>query len=167
MEPNHKELLIGLIGSTYGELKRLDDSIIGSSSTLGRRSDQVKQEMMNVVRGISSKQDVPVLQAIQQASQSPQGIPTNPPIAPEIPPMQTVAPQPPQGYVKLPFIEPAACKVDDNQLEFNLDKVAKYDDVIAEIDRLDRKLTRIEDKVDQIVKNLEIPKKKARGLNSS
>lgn len=162
MDPNHKELLIGLIGSTYGELKRLDDSIIGTSSTLGRRSDQAKQEMMKLVNGIPSKPDVPILQAIQQLPQIPQGIPTNPPISPDMLPIQVGVPYIPIGAVILPDIQ----KEDINQLQFDLNKVAKYDDVIAEIDRLDRKLSRIEDKVDKIIKNIEIPKKKDRGLNN-
>ena len=163
MEPNHKELLIGLLGSTYGEIKRLDDSIVGSSSTLTRRSDTVKQDLTNLVKGIAQKPDVQILQMVQP----PQAIPTNPPIAPQVPQAPMVAPQAPPGAVNLPYNEPVVNAVDDSQLELELYKKAKYDDVIAEIDRLDRKLNRIEEKVDQIIKNLEMPKKKARGLNDS
>ena len=56
MEPDHRELLIGLMGSTYGEMKKLDDSIIGSSSTLGRRSDKVKQEITNILKNVAPPQ---------------------------------------------------------------------------------------------------------------
>lgn len=161
MEVDHKELVLGLIGSTYGEIKRLDDSIIGSSSTLTRRSDAVKQELTNLVKGMAQKPDVKILQMMQP----PQGVPTNPQISPEMPPVNITAPQPPLGSVLLPYVEPVL-KPETNQLMFDLDRIAKYDDVITEIDRLDRKLNRLEDKIDQIIESIGAPKKKARGLNS-
>ena len=157
MEPDHKELLIGLLGSTYGEIKRLDDSIVGSSSTLTRRSDVVKEDLTKLVKGIAQRPDVPILQMVQP----PQAVSVQPVISEMSQPI--IPPQPPDGAVNLPHV----IKDDTNQLEFDLNKVAKYDDVIAEIDRLDRKLNRIEDKLDQIIKNLETPKKKARGLTDS
>lgn len=155
MEPDHKELLIGLLGSTYGEMKRLDDSIVGSSSTLKRRSDDVKQEITNFVKGAAQKPDVKILQMVQQQPPA-QAVPTNLPVQPFVPPQPQVVAAPPVEVYK-----------DDNQLEFDLDKVSRYDDVIAEIDRLDRKLNRIEEKLEQIYKIINTPKKKDPGLNGS
>lgn len=155
MEPNHKELLISLIGSTYGELKRLDDSIVGSSSTLARRSDIVKQEMTNLLKGTVAKPDVPILQAIN--SQIPQAVPTNLPLQPQMPPPAAFAPPPlPQDAVNLPHnVNP-----DPNQLEFDLNKQTRYDDIVNEIDRIYTKLNKLEDKIDNITKILNERKKK-------
>jgi len=150
MEPNHKELLIGLIGSTYGELKRLDDSIVGSSSTLNRRSDDVKKEMANLLKGVASKPDVPILQAINSQHVC---VETNLPIQPSnefIVPVPGTVPQ----FTKL---QPST---DNNQLMFDFNKQTRYEDVINEIDRVYIKLNKIEDKIDTIAKILNIPKKK-------
>lgn len=158
MEPDHKELLIGLIGSTYGELKRLDDSIIGSSSTLARRSDQVKSEMMNVVKGIPSRPDVPILQAIHQ--QPPVAVPVIQQPQPQVP-QPAPASQPtyiPQQAVAIP--EVASPKVDDGQLEFDLNRKTRYEDIVAEIDRLYNKITKLEDKIDNLTLVVSEQKKK-------
>jgi hypothetical protein len=150
MEPSHKELLIGLIGSTYGELKRLDDSIIGSSNTLTRRSDQVKQELANVLKGNAFKPDVPILQAIT----TPQAIPTNPLPQPVVAPAPQVVEVPPQ------VIQPAPEKIDDGQLLFDLDRKTKYEDIIVEIDRIYTKVGKLEDKIDELIKIVKDQKKK-------
>jgi len=153
MEQDHKELLIGLIGSTYGELKRLDDSIVGSSSTLNRRSDEVKKEMGNILKGLPSRPDVPILQAINhQQPPQPQAVPTNLPVQPQMPPPVQVAPTPPQVIVQQP--------VDDNQLLLDLNKQTRYEDIINEIDRIYLKLNKLEDKIDNITKILNERKKK-------
>ena len=151
MEPDHRELLIGLIGSTYGELKRLDDSIVGSSSTLTRRSDQVKQELANVLKGNAVKPDVPILQAIS----APQALPTNPLPQPAMPPAPQVVEMTPQVFVQTP-VE----KVDDNQLLLDLDKKTRYEDVVTEIDRIYNKILKLEDKIDELIKITKDQKKK-------
>lgn len=150
MDEEHKNLLIGLLGSTYGELKRLDDSIVGSSSTLNRRSDEVKKEMTNILKGAPSRPDVPILQAINQ---QPQAVPTNLPVQPQMPPPVQVAPVPSQVVIQQ---QP----VDDNQLMLDLNKQTRYDDIINEIDRIYLKLNKLEDKIDNITKILNERKKK-------
>lgn len=150
MEEDHKKLLIGLLGSTYGELKRLDDSIIGSSSTLNRRSDEVKKEMTNILKGAPSRPDVPILQAINH--QQPQVIPTNLPVQPQIPPQAPVAQTPQQIDTSQP--------IDDNQLMLDLNKQTRYEDIINEIDRIYTKLNKLEDKIDNVIKILNERKKK-------
>lgn len=153
MDEDHKKLLIGLIGSTYGELKRLDDSIVGSSSTLNRRSDEVKKEMGNILKGMPSRPDVPILQAINHQQPSPQAVPTNLHVQPQIPPPVQVAPVLSQVVIQQ---QP----VDDNQLMLDLNKQTKYEDIINEIDRIYLKLNKLEDKIDNITKILNERKKK-------
>jgi len=139
MEPDHKELLIGLIGSTYGDMKRIDDSIVGSSTTLTRRSDQVKTELTNMLKGIVPKADVPALQLIQQQQQQQQ--------QQQMRQMQMQSPAPPEGAVNLPFIVPVqdTLPVNDNsQLEFDLNKATRYGDIVDSLDRIVRRIDNLE-----------------------
>ena len=155
MEPDHKELLIGLIGSTYGDMKRIDDSIVGSSTTLTRRSDQVKTELTNMLKGIVPKADVPALQLIQQQQQQLQ--------QQEQQMRQMQSPAPPEGAVNLPFIVPVQEIVpvnDTSQLEFDLNKATRYEDIVDSLDRIVRRidnleimLSNINEKLDNLTKN--------------
>lgn len=122
MEPDHKELLIGLLGNTYGDLRKLDESIIGSSSTLNRRSEALKQELTKVLAS-------PVA---MQPQLPPQMVPVQPPIQ-----------QPPQVQVAPPVQFTPQVPVDPNQLEFDLEKRAKYDDIVNRLDEIDVKLANI------------------------
>ena len=158
MEPDHKELLIGLLGSTYGEMKKLDDSIVGSSSTLGKRSEKVRQELTNVIKNALPPPDVPILQRINPV------IASAPPVIQQ-PVVYQPAPQPvvQQEYqpigVNAP-IQQVLEPVDPNQLEFDLDKRANYDDVMNYLYTITDRLNKIEDKIDRLLKNTELPKKK-------
>ena len=155
MEPDHKELLIGLIGSTYGDMKRIDDSIVGSSTTLTRRSDQVKTELTNMLKGIVPKADVPALQLIQQQQLQQQ--------EQQMRQMQMQSPAPPEGAVNLPFIVPVQEIVpvnDTSQLEFDLNKATRYEDIVDSLDRIVRRidnleimLSNINEKLDNLTKN--------------
>jgi hypothetical protein len=150
MDPSHKELLVGLIGSTYGELKRLDDSIVGTSSTLNRRSDEAKRELTNVLKGIQSKPDVPVLQHIRESS-----------------PVATMASVPAGDQQYQPAIAPAQSyqvsarpspQAAEGQLELDFNRAAKYDDVIDAIIALKEQINVISTKIDMLNMN-QIPKK--------
>ena len=157
MEPDHKELLIGLIGSTYGDMKRIDDSIVGSSTTLTRRSDQVKTELTNMLKGIVPKADVPALQLIQQQQQQLQQQEQ------QMRQMQMQPPAPPEGAVNLPFIVTVQEMIpvnDTSQLEFDLNKATRYEDIVDSLDRIVRRIDNLEimlyninEKLDNLTKN--------------
>lgn len=157
MEPDHKDLLIGLIGSTYGDMKRIDDSIVGSSTTLTRRSDQVKTELTNMLKGIVPKADVPALQLIQQQQQQLQQQEQ------QMRQMQMQSPAPPEGAVNLPLIVPVQVTLpvnDTSQLEFDLNKATRYEDIVDSLDRIVRRidnleimLSNINEKLDNLTKN--------------
>ena len=151
MEPDHKELLIGLLGSTYGEMKKLDDSITGSSSTLARRSDKVKQELTNILKNIAPPQDVPALQRINPAINQQMYQQPEPQLAPVV-----VQPAPTTIQQELP----PQLVSDPGQLEFDLNRVTKYDDIMNYLYTITDKLNKIEDKIDKIVKSDDLPKKK-------
>ena len=147
MEQEHHNALVSLLGATYAGLKKLDDSIVGSSSTLNRRSDDVKKELGNVLKGTMAKPDVPILQAMQN-------------MQPQMP--QVTIPQ--QAFQFTPPPPPPPPKVDDGQMEFNLDKKANYDDVLIELNTIYSKLGKLEEKMDKILKLYSEPKKKDPGL---
>jgi hypothetical protein len=158
MEPNHKEILISLLGSTYGELKRLDDSIVGSSKFLTSRRDELKHEIESIVKGApASKPDVPILQAIEPTLQANHHVPA--------PTVQTFVPPPQPVQIQQPVQQQILS--DPNQLELPLDKATRYEDIINSIDKLYEKMNKLEDKMDLVLKNLNAPKKKAPGLNQS
>jgi hypothetical protein len=173
MDPTEKELLIGLIGSTYGQLKSIDDSITGSSSTLNRRAGNVKQELTNILKGIPPPPDVPLLHHINQ---QPQPAPTV--VTPiEVP---NVAPSEVPESVQTTHIDNAPLTTnnwrqytahgDPNQLELPLEKIAKYDDIVNAFDRFYERMGKLEDKIDIImafIKSQPQYKKKLRGLKDS
>jgi len=150
MEPEHRELLIGLLGSTYGEMKKLDDSIMGSSSTLNRRSEKVKQELTNIIKNVAPPPDVQILQRINAQPQPlpPQPVEYNQPV----PEPQWIPSQPVNDIV---VSQPITVNeiVDPNQLEFDLNKSAKYDDIMNYLYTVTDKLNKIEDKIDKLIKN--------------
>jgi len=137
MEPDHKSLLIGLIGSTFGDLKKLDDSIVSRSSTLTRRSDDVKQELVKVMSANFNSQPV--------------AIPTNPVIQPVVPQQPQVVhiPQPavntPPVVVQQPFV------VNDPQLEFDFDKKARYIEVVDALKAVEVKMDLLDKKLDKLL----------------
>ena len=150
MEQDHKELLIGLIGSTYGELKQLDASIVGTSSTLNRRSDEVKNELAKIMN---------------TATQQPRAAPSYNPPAP------VAAPQPPPGTVHLPYIQPVETHIeikqpDDDQMQFNFDRKVRYEDIENKLTDMEVKLDKCITIVEAVLKELTNspkPKKKVSG----
>ena len=108
MEKDEKALALEMLGSMFGEMKAIDDSLVGSSKSLERRSDTIKQELTKVVASI-------------------------------------VPPQPPQIESRpSPAISasPAssATPSDPLQLEFDLNKVARYEDIMEALKETNRKL---------------------------
>ena len=150
MEQDHKELLIGLIGSTYGELKQLDASIIGSSGTLNRRSDEVKNELAKIMNTVP---------------QQPRPVPSYNPPAP------VAASQPPPGAVNLPYIQPNEPQIEkiqpnNDQFEFNFDRKVRYEDIENKLIEMEIKIDKQIAIVEAVLKELTNspkPKKKVSG----
>ena len=142
-------------------MKRIDDSIVGSSTTLTRRSDQVKTELTNMLKGIVPKADVPALQLIQQQQQQQQQQLQQQ--EQQMRQMQMQPPAPPEGAVNLQFIVPVQEIVpvnDTSQLEFDLNKATRYEDIVDSLDRIVRRidnleimLSNINEKLDNLTKN--------------
>lgn len=151
MEPSPRDLVIGLLGSTYGEIKKLDDMITAPSSTLGRRSGDVKKELENVIKGLPPPPDVPILQRIEHPPQ----------IIPAAVPEMVIVPSQPVLH------EAPALPKDDSQLEFDFNRQAKYNDIVDELQKIHSVLSSINSKLDWIAKNTPERKKKVPGIVDS
>lgn len=49
MNEEERQALLGLVGTTYGEQKKVDQHIVGESRNLARNSDQLKQVFQQVM----------------------------------------------------------------------------------------------------------------------
>ena len=128
-----KEAVLNFLGSTYGELKKLDGDLISPSSTLAPRSADAKR---NIESFINSEKA-----ALQQ--QVHVHAPPPPPTTVPQPREQVQQPVTPvQQVVKQP-------QVDDNQLMFSFD-VNEKDELFSLLERVLTRLDKLHRKVDKI-----------------
>ena len=124
-----EQAILNFLGSTYGELKKLDGNIVGSSSTLGRRSDDVKQEVERFINSNKTQAQQPTVNDTPIIKQ------------PEIQQPQVQAQQP-----VVPIIPPV---IEDNQLAFNFD-VNEKDELFSLIEKILTRLDKLHRKVDEL-----------------
>lgn len=132
-----KNLLVNFMGNMYGETKKLDNNIVGASTTLERgKSEKIKQQIEQVIS--QPQQSVP-----QQVQAAPPPVVQQPQVQAQQPvtPIQQVVEQP---------------QVDDNQLMFSFDTNEKQD-LLNRIDELSSKISQntqrtkeLFDKIDKI-----------------
>jgi len=162
MDPEAQKLVINLLGSTYGELKKLDSSITTRSNTLEKRSDKLKEEITNIVKNIAPPPDVPAMRVMERIA--PQAFVDTNQLQSQPPPVATYPRNEPLPVELLAATTPQTQPSDSNQLEFDLNKQTRYEDIINSIDRILERVNRLEDKIDQFIKQ-STPKKKATQLN--
>ena len=136
-----RDVLLNFMGSTYGEIKKLDGNIVGESSTLqATKSEEVKRQIEKVYNE------------------------TQPQVQPQQPQVQV---QQPQVQVQQPQVQ--VQQLDDNQLSFNFDVNEKdelfelVNKVLTKLDKLNRKVDVLTDLVQQpqLVKKKSVNRKKA------
>jgi len=139
-----RDVLLNFMGSTYGEIKKLDGNIVGESSTLqATKSEEVKRQIEKVYNETQPQQPQVQVQQPQVQVQQPQ-----------------VQVQQPQVQVQ---------QLDDNQLAFNFDVNEKdelfelVNKVLTKLDKLNRKVDVLTDLVHepQLVKKKSVNRKKA------
>jgi outer membrane protein OmpA-like peptidoglycan-associated protein len=139
-----RDVLLNFMGSTYGEIKKLDGNIVGESSTLqATKSEEVKRQIEKVYNETQPQQPQVQVQQPQVQVQQPQ-----------------VQVQQPQVQVQ---------QLDDNQLSFNFDVNEKdelfelVNKVLTKLDKLNRKVDVLTDLVQQpqLVKKKSVNRKKA------
>mgnify|MGYP003663600535 CR=1 FL=1 len=143
-----RDVLLNFMGSTYGEIKKLDGNIVGESSTLqATKSEEVKRQIEKVYN-----------------ETQPQVQPQQPQVQPQQPQVQV---QQPQVQVQQPQVQ--VQQLDDNQLSFNFDVNEKdelfelVNKVLTKLDKLNRKVDVLTDLVQQpqLVKKKSVNRKKA------
>ena len=128
------DLLMGLMGSTYGELKKLDDFATGSSA-LGNKSEEMKRTITNRLNEVQRKAPAP------------------PPPPPAPAPQPQVQPQP----ASQPVVYPPSPPESPDQLTFNFD-INEKDILFDKIEKLTIKVNNIGHKLDQIFEVVNKPK---------
>ena len=123
-----KEAVLNFLGSTYGELKKLDGDLIAPSSTLAPRSADAKRNIESFINTEKA--------ALQQ--QAPVHAPPSPP--PVVEPIQPVLPVQPQVEVQ---------QIDDNQMSFNFD-INEKDELFSLLEKVLSRLDKLHRKVDEI-----------------
>ncbi len=73
--------------------------------------------------------------------QIPAAMPVNPPVVPVMPQMA------------LPLVSQPVAANSDSQLEFNFDKKARYEDIIEHIEKLEKKLIMVNEKLDLLLED--------------
>ena len=134
-----EEAILGFLGSNYGELKKLDGHIVGSSSTLQPRSEDAKNALTAFVNEKRKEVNPPPPPVVQQPQVE---------IEQPIELVQQIVEQP---------------QIDNNQLSFNFEANEK-DLLFDKIDKLDSKINKLNQKIDKIVEiinNKNIAKKKS------
>ena len=127
---DEQNLLVNFMGSMYGETKKLDANIVGTSATLGRgQSEKIKQQ---------------IEQVISQPQQSvPQPVQTAPIPQPAVQQPEVQAPVPVQQVVEQP-------QVDNSQLMFNFE-VNEKDELFALIGKVLKRVDNLHIKIDTLV----------------
>jgi hypothetical protein len=123
-----KEAVLNFLGSTYGELKKLDGDLIAPSSTLAPRSADAKRNIESFINTEKA--------ALQQ--QTPVHAPPPPP--PVVEPVQPVLLAQPQIEVQ---------QIDDNQMSINEkdELFSLLEKVLSRLDKLHRKVDEISDSI--------------------
>ncbi len=135
-----KAVLINFMGNTYGEVKKLDSNVVGNSTSLGNRSDGIKQHLEHVVK--SNAANTPVNTPPVQAQPVQQPVGTAPVVSP--PPVQTGP-----GSSTVNEVHP---QQDDNQLTFSFD-VNEKEELFTLIEKILTRLDKLHRKVDDLAES--------------
>lgn len=122
-DPEAKDMLMQLMGQTYGELHKLDNFIVSPSQQLRPKSEEFKQTVVSVTRTLNA--NVPVT--------------AQPHVYHEVVRPQAVAAQP---------VGPV---VDPNQLEFGFDNSATAASIDKSLSRIEDKIDRLTKLVNKLV----------------
>jgi len=144
-----REVLIQFMGGQYGEMHKMDQAIVGSSSTLTRgKSEEVKQQ---------------ITQLLQQPAK--QVAPQPPPPVPQSAPVSNPAPvsQPNSVPVATPVAKPDTSS--DSQLTFNFD-VDEKQELLSTVRGLTKQISNLRTElreqkalVEKLVKKQSVKKK--------
>lgn len=152
MPEEAKQQIIGLLGSTYGEMKRLDGAIISTSQSLNHRGAEMKNTFEQTVKEFSQPKPSPATEPV---------IVNGPPLA-----AQRISIPQLQEPVLIPsnYQPSTSSSTTNEQILFDFDRAAKYSDVVDALNDVVSYLKRLEKRLDSIENTLNVssvkPKKK-------
>lgn len=138
MKPEEKNTLLQFMGQVYGETKKHDQMVVGQSTNLQPKSEEVKREFEKVLRTAPSGNT-----GTQQPMQQPRV---------EAAPIQSVTVTPEQAAAELAQTGQSQLSsppitdlpvVDPNQMEFDLSEPSKIDRVIELLETNNKLLVEI------------------------
>jgi len=139
MDASEKDTLLQFMGQVYGETKKNDQMLVGQSTNLQPKSDEIKRQFEQTLRA-----------PVQNTSAPPQPPAAATPVAVTITPEQAAAElaqvHQEQAIVPAPtqvVSEPVS--VDPNQLEFDMSEPSKMDKLIELLERQNKILLEIRD----------------------
>lgn len=143
MKPEEKNTLLQFMGQVYGETKKHDQMVVGQSTNLQPKSEEVKREFEKVLRTAPSG-NTGAQQPMQQPMQQPRV---------EAAPIQSVTVTPEQAAAELAQTGQSQLSsppiadlpvVDPNQMEFDLSEPSKIDRVIELLETNNKILVEIQ-----------------------
>lgn len=145
MKQQEKDTLLQFMGQVYGETKKHDQMVVGQSTNLQPKSEEVKREFEKVLKTTP----------IQHSHQPHQALPAQEPA--QTLPVQNNVVTPEQAAAELAqaqqkqiiVSEPTQANVeqfnDPNQMEFNLTEPSKVDKIIELLESQNKLLVEIRD----------------------
>jgi hypothetical protein len=137
MTPEEKATLVQFMGTMYGESKKNDDMVVGQSTNLQPKANQLRNQVEQVLRTPVQKSTGAPPQPV--AAQAPSNIVTPVQAAAELSQVQqeqVVVPEP-LNHVEL--------LNDPNQMEFDLSEPSKVDKIIELLESQNKLLVEIRD----------------------
>lgn len=138
MTPEEKAALVNFMGTIYGESKKHDDMLVGQSTNLRPKSNEVKQQFEQVLRAPVHANNPQTQRPLAQEAKPPT---VQSPVTPEQAAQelaQAQATQPVEQPVEQPVVDP-------NQMEFDLSEPSKIDKVIELLEKQNKILLEIRD----------------------
>ena len=149
MKPEEKNTLLQFMGQVYGETKKHDQMVVGQSTNLQPKSEEVKRQFEQVLRATPTQ---PSQQSHQPQPAPPaQTLPAqNNVVTPEQAAAELAQVQQEQVIVSEPTqatVEQLAAQQfnDPNQMEFNLTEPSKVDKIIELLESQNKLLVEIRD----------------------
>lgn len=139
MTPEEKKALMNFMGTIYGESKKHDDMLVGQTTNLRPKSNEVKQQFEQVLRApVHANNPQPQRPLAQQ-----QPPPVHEPVTPEQAVKELAQAQ--ASLDSAVEIEPISPAADPNQMEFDLSEPTKLDRVIELLEKQNKILLEIRD----------------------
>ena len=141
MTPEEKKALMNFMGTIYGESKKHDDMLVGQSTNLRPKSNEVKQQFEQVLRTpVHANNPQPQRPLVQQ-----QPPPVQEPVTPEQAAQELAQAQQEQFIAPVPTQVDVEQLNDPNQMEFDLSEPTKLDKVIELLEKQNKILLEIRD----------------------